>query len=174
MLAIETVPHIQHRTGDNNVTIRPMTAEDSKIEADFVRSLSLQTKHERFFEGIKELSPKMLKQLCDIDGKNVMAFVATIQDMGKEKQIGVCRYATGSEGSAIEIAVTVADDWQHQGIGKLLMKPLVEYAKDNGIKKLYSIYLTRNVAMHHLADDFGMTTKRDPDDAQLVIYSLLL
>jgi GNAT superfamily N-acetyltransferase len=174
MLAIETVPHIQYRIGDNNITIRPMTSDDSKQEADFVRDLSFQSKHDRFFEGVKELSPNMLKKLCDIDGKNVMAFIATIQDMDKEKQIGVSRYATGTLENESEIAVTVADDWQHQGIGKLLMKPLLEYAKNNGIKKLYSIDLASNVAMHHLADDFGMTARRDPDDAQLVKYSLLL
>ena len=174
MLAIETVPHIQYRIGDNNVTIRPMTSADSKLEADFVRGLSLQTKHNRFFEGIKELSPSMLKKLCDIDGKNVMAFLATIQDFGKEKQIGVSWYASDADGDESEIAVTVADDWQHLGIGKLLLKPLIEYAKDNGIKKIYSVDLASNVAMHHLADDFDMTAKRDPDDAQMVKYSLVL
>ena len=172
MLAINTVPHIQLRIDDNNVTIRPMSAADAELEANFVRNLSLQTKHNRFMEGINELSSTMLKNLCDIDGKHVMAFVATIKEKNKEQQIGVSRYALGVNENEGEIAVTVADDWQHHGIAKLLMKPLIEYARNNGITQLYSLDLTSNVAMEHLAKDLGMTAKREPDDAELVRYSL--
>jgi len=49
---------------------------------------------------------------------------------------------------------------------------LIEYARNNGITQLYSLDLTSNVAMEHLAKDLGMTAKREPDDAELVRYSL--
>jgi len=172
MLSINTVHHMQHQIGDSNVTIRPMRAADAEIEAEFVRKLSSQTKHNRFLEGVNELSEAMLKKLCDIDGKHVMAFLATINQDDKEKQIGVSRYAVGDKENEGEIAITVADEWQHQGIGKLLMAPLIEYAKNNGITQLYSLDLTSNQAMRHLAKDFGMTAKREADDAQLTVYSL--
>jgi acetyltransferase len=172
MLAIDTVPHVQYRIGDNNVTIRPMSPADAELEAVFVKELPLESKHNRFFEGINELSAAMLKKLCDIDGKHVMAFVATITEKNEEKQIGVSRYAVGDNEKVGEIAVTVADDWQHQGIGRLLMKPLIEYARNNGIKQLYSLDLASNVAMQHLAKDLAMKAKREAEDAQLVRYSL--
>jgi acetyltransferase len=181
MLAINTVHHMQYQIGDSNVTIRPMTAADAEIEAEFVRELSPQSKHNRFLEGVNELSEVMLKKLCDIDGKHVMAFLATIShnnnsdnnsENNKEKQIGVSRYAVGDKENEGEIAITVADEWQHQGIGKLLMAPLIEYAKNNGITQLYSLDLTSNQAMRHLAKDFGMTAKRESDDAQLTVYTL--
>lgn len=172
MLAIDTVAHMQYRIGENNVTIRPMSAADAELEDHFVKELSLQTKHNRFLEGVNELSSDMLKKLCDIDGKHVMAFVATIKEKTKEKQIGVSRYAVGDNENEGELAVTVADDWQHQGIGRLLMKPLIEYARNNGIKQLYSLDLASNVAMQHLARDLAMKAKRETDDAQLVRYTL--
>jgi N-acetylglutamate synthase-like GNAT family acetyltransferase len=114
----------------------------------------------------------MLKNLCNIDGKHVMAFVETIKEKNQEQQIAVSHYALGDNENEGEIAVTVADDWQQQGIGTLLMKPLFEYARNNGIKHVYSLDLASNVAMAHLAKDLGMTAKREPDDAQLVRYSL--
>lgn len=174
MLAINTIPHQTYQIADRDVTIRPMSAEDAKLEADFVKELSPQSKHNRFMEGVSELSEATLKKLCDIDGKHVMAFLATIDHNGLEKQIGVSRYAVGANEQEGEIAVTVADEWQHQGIGKLLMAPLINYAKNNGINRLYSLDLTSNQAMAHLAKDFGMKAKRESDDAQLTIYSLAI
>jgi len=52
------------------------------------------------------------------------------------------------------------------------MKPLIEYAQNNGIRQLYFLDLANNVAMQHLAKNLTMTAQREPDDAQLVRYSL--
>jgi len=50
------------------VTIRPIHLADSVMEGEFVRNLSVETKHYRFFCGLKELSSAELKRLCDVDG----------------------------------------------------------------------------------------------------------
>lgn len=172
MLTLNTVPHTHHNIGETKITIRPMTANDTELEMQFVHNLSFETKHNRFLEGIKELSADMLKRLCDIDGKTTMAFIATIQDHDKEQQIGVSRYATDPVTNESEMAITVADEWQHHGIAQLLMPPLIEYAKNNGITSLYSIDLATNTGMHHLAKDLGMTCSKVPGDARLLKYHL--
>ncbi len=43
------------------VTIRPIRVTDTAMEAEFVRKLSPQTKHYRFFCGVRELSPAQVK-----------------------------------------------------------------------------------------------------------------
>lgn len=174
MLTIDTTPHMKYQIENHEVTIRPMTSADTDKEAEFIRNLSLDTKHNRFLGGVNELSAAMLKKLCDIDGKNVMAFVATIKVENQEKLIGVSRYAVDDNPNKGEVAVTVTDDWQHHGIGRLLMVPLIKYAKNNGITQLYSIDLSSNVGMHHLANDLGMNAKAEADDANLVRYSLAI
>jgi len=174
MLTIDTTPHMQYQIENHEVTIRPMTSADTEKEAEFIRNLSLDTKHNRFLAGVNELSAAMLKKLCDIDGKNVMAFGATINVNNQEKLIGVSRYAVADNPNESEVAVTVADDWQHHGIGRLLMTPLIKYAQNNGITHLYSIDLTSNVAMHHLANDLGMNATPEAEDPHLVRYSLAI
>ncbi len=72
------------------------------------------------------------------------------------------------------MAVTVADDWQQQGIGTSLTKKLIEFAKGHGVKTLYSLDLAENTAMRELAKEIGMSARRDPEDARQVIYSLTL
>ena len=72
------------------------------------------------------------------------------------------------------MAVTIADDWQHKGLGRLLALQLIEYARSHGVKQLYSVDLADNSGMRKLAGELGMSARRDPDDANQVIYFLAL
>ena len=165
-------PNHQVTVAGELVTIRPIRASDAAMEGNFVRKLSARTKHYRFFGGVKELSPAQVKLFCEVDGCHSMAFVATVQKEGSETEIGVGRYVPGSKADVRELAVTIADEWQHKGLGKLLVQQLVASARDNGIRHLYSLELDDNSAMRELADELGMGAARDPDDAHQVIYSL--
>jgi RimJ/RimL family protein N-acetyltransferase len=151
-----------------------MYAADVDLEAEFVRRLSPESRHYRFLGGVKELSPRELKRLCDVDGHRSMAFVATTVENGREIEIGVSRYAPNATGDDREIAVTVADAWQNKGIGTRLTRQLIQHAREHGVRRLYSMDLADNDAMRHLAKDLGMTAMPDPDDPHQVVYSLIL
>jgi len=164
----------EHAIAGHRVTIRPLQSSDSQMEAEFVRNLSDETKHFRFLGGVKELSTAELKRLCNIDGQHSMAFVATVHEGDREREVGVSRYADGSEVGVREMAVTVADSWQHKGLGRLLAHQLIDYARAHGVTQLYSVDFAENTAMQHLAHDLGMTVRRSLDDPTQVIYSLPL
>jgi hypothetical protein len=156
------------------VTVRPIHKTDAAMEAAFIKKLSLQTKHYRFFGGVKELSAAEIGRLCATDGPHSMAFVATVQEAGAEVEIGVCRYAPDSNADVREMAVTIADEWLHKGVAELLMKHLITTAKHYGVRQLYSLELHDNQMMRELASELGMTAIKDPHDAQQVVYSLVI
>jgi len=160
--------------GGDTVTIRPLRVTDVAMEAQFVRQLSAQTRRYRFFGSIRELSAAELKLLCDVDSQTSVALVATILHDGQESAIGVSRYAASQVDGAREMALTVADEWQYKGLADLLMTQLIDHAKANGVKQLYSVELAENDTMRHFAQKFGMRAARDPQDAAQVIYSLNL
>jgi len=87
--------------------------------------------------------------------------------------VGVCRYA-GASADGAEISVAVADDWQHQGLGQLLLRRLIDYARTHGIRRLYSMDAVNNDRMRHLARQVGFAEHPDPADIHQVIYSLQL
>lgn len=163
---------LKAQSNASGITIRPIRLTDINMEAEFVRRLSPTAKHFRFLGGVSELSPQALKALCNVDGRHSMAFVATVIENGVETEIGIARYAPNAKEEVREMAITVTDDWQHEGIGTLLTQKLIESAKGHGVKRLYSIDLADNSSMRKLAADMGMNSKRDPDDAHQVIYSL--
>ena len=164
----------QFTVAGETVTIRPIRIADADMEAEFIRRLSPQSKHYRFLGGVNELAPTELSRLCDVDGRHSMAFVATVRHDGTEIEVGVSRYAPNSRSDVREMAVTVADEWQQRGLGTMLMKQLIQSARDNGVKQLYSIDLADNVAMRALAEDLGMSANRDPSNPTQTIYSLTL
>ena len=157
---------------DRWVTIRPIRSTDANMEIDFVRKLSALTKHYRFLCTLNELSPGEARQFCEVDGLHNMAFVATVRDQGREVEIGVCRYAPANNAEVREMAITIADEWQHTELAKILMQHLLDAAKQHGIRRLYTTELAENEDMRRFAQDFGMTVNRDPGDATQVIYSL--
>jgi hypothetical protein len=162
------------RVSGEMVTIRSIRIQDLEMEQDFIRHLSPATKHFRFLGGVNELPLQDLKHLCDVDGKNSMAFVATVPRNGHEMEIGVARYSPGTTSNTREIAVTISDEWQHRGLGTILAKHLIDQARFQGVRQLYSVDLADNSAMSALAKDLGMTSMRDPSDPHQVIYSLAL
>ena len=156
------------------ITIRPMCSADADMEQEFVRTLSPESKHFRFLGAVRELTPEEIRRFCEVDGHESMAFVAVVGNRSGSRIVGVSRYAPSADGAAREFAITVADDWQHRGIGTRLAQALCQHAREHGVRKLYSIDLSDNAHMRKLAADLGMKATPDPDDAHQVIYSLSL
>jgi RimJ/RimL family protein N-acetyltransferase len=154
------------------VTIRPIRRDDVPRTAAFIDGLSSDSKHALFLGGITRLSDAALQRLCASEDARDMAYVATVPEAGGERQIGVCRYAGADSPEGAEISVAVADDWQHQGLGRLLLGRLIEYARKHGVRRLYSMDAASNHAMRRLARDVGFSERPDPDDIHQVIYSL--
>ena len=153
------------------VTIRPMNSSDLELERDFITNLSPESRHQRFLGGMGVPSQKMLEQLTDIDHDKREAFIALIDKDGAEKEIGVSRYALEANGKAAECAVVIADDWQLQGLGTLLLDRLIESARARGIDHLYSIDSASNSKLREVARHMGWECGTDPQDHHQVIYT---
>jgi hypothetical protein len=124
------------------IIIRPIRPDDATREADFVRNLSAETKHFRFFGALSELSAAQVKRFCTIDGPNCMAFVALHREGTRDVEIGVCRYAPCDKADARELAITIADQWQHTELPQLLLRSLVQCAKQFAIHELFAVELS--------------------------------
>lgn len=154
------------------VAIRPIRRDDVARTAAFIDALSAQSKHSLFLGGIARLSDAALQRLCSSQDARDMAYVATEPGPDGERQIGVCRYAGGDSADGAEISVAVADEWQHQGLGTLMLGRLIEHARAHGVRRLYSMDAASNDAMRRLARRLGFSEQRDPEDIHQVIYSL--
>ncbi|WP_078084371.1 GNAT family N-acetyltransferase [Microbulbifer mangrovi] len=153
------------------VTIRPMERSDLELERAFITNLSPESRHQRFLGGVGAPTQKLLEALTDIDHDKREAFLAVIDDADEVKEIGVSRYALDSTGTAAECAVVIADDWQMQGLGTLLLDRLIESARARGIEHLYSTDSASNNKLREVAIHMGWQCRADPHDSTQVIYT---
>jgi hypothetical protein len=159
---------------DAPVTVRPIRHSDRVLEKNFIEKLSAEAKHFRFLGGISSLSESEIDLLCDVDYHDSMAFVATINNSGKEEEVGVARYSKDANSEKHEMAVCTADAFKNTGLDEIILNHLFEYAKKNAVNTLYSIEFYDNRRMRELADVFKMDRMMDPSDTHQVIYTLAL
>lgn len=159
---------------DQIVHIRPISGADVETEKRFIENLSPQSRYFRFLGGVSSLPDAEVKEFCSIDFDKKMAFIALIKDpSGNEQEVGIARYAS-DEFDHLESAVTVSDDWQNHGLGQILMRILIDFARHKGKELIYSVDPIENTRMRALAMELGMNVQREPDDANMIRYELKL
>jgi len=163
---------IEHLLDGTPVLIRPLRAEDREREETFIRRLSPAARRYRFLGSFREASPALVDQLMEVDVPRKMAFVALLHDNGTLREIGVSRFAAATDAQQCECAVTVADEWQHRGLGALLMRHLIEVARSNGYRRMVSLDDASNQPMRELADFLGFRRESVPDDPGRVMHIL--
>lgn len=162
--------HETLRDGDR-VLIRPMGKEDAALERAFIERLSPASRWYRFLGQIRA-SDDVIRRLTDIDYRRDMAFIALRHEAGEKREIGVSRFCLSDDGTSCECAVAVSDEWQGKGLGHLLMRHLIEMARQRGIKRMFSIDSAGNQQMRKLAASLGFGRKVEPGYPSEVIYSL--
>ncbi len=167
-MAIHPYPsHLQtsYKAKDGTlVTIRPIKPEDFRMEQDFVKALSPESRYMRFMNTIREVSPAQMIRLTQIDYDREMAFVATIDNEGAEKEVGVVRYATSPDGESCEFAIVVADEWAGKGLARRLMGLLIDTARTSGLRYMHGDFLSENGRMLAFVASLGFVLSAHPED----------
>jgi GNAT superfamily N-acetyltransferase len=110
---------------------------------EFHRSLSPHSVYLRFFTFHPTLSAVEVARFTTVDYVDRLALVAAEGD----RLIAVGRFDRLPGTTEAEVAFIVADEFQHHGIGALLLDELVKAARDRGIETFTAQTLTDNRAM---------------------------
>lgn len=157
----------------SRVTIRAIGADDGPMLQSFVRRLSVRSRHFRFFSAIIELSAAQLDRLVNLDHRAGLVLVAINEQSADAPIIAEARCVLDHQGNSAEFAIAVADEFQRRGLGMRLMKKLVAYALDNGIRRLFGEILVDNRAMLALAERLGFRIRANALDHCTMIASMV-
>jgi GNAT superfamily N-acetyltransferase len=150
------------------VVLRPQTPDDRQRLAEFFARLSPNSRYQRFFTGMPPTLPKsMLKALANVDGERHFGLLA----LRDGEVIGAARYLRRADSPAVaDVAFTVADELQGNGLGRLLMRELEAHAARRGITRFTFDVLATNDAALAVARLLGARLKRDGTTIEGVIY----
>src|SRR3954471_17436443 len=125
--------------------LRRIRAADTTALQAMHRGLSVRTVYQRFFAVLPELTEEQADRFTHVDGQRRFALVAGAPD---GSLVAVGRYdRIPPDLRQAEIAVVVADAYQHHGLGTALVAMLAAHARAAGVTELVADVLSTNRAM---------------------------
>ena len=116
----------------------------------------------RYFAAMREVSPRLIDKLVHYDTNHAMASIAIEEATGR--MLGVVRLHDDSTGAAGEFAILVRSRLKGHGLGWLLMKHMIAYAKEKGLKAVRGEVLSENTSMLMMCRELGFHAHDDPNE----------
>jgi acetyltransferase len=138
------------------LTLRPIRPEDEAQHRAFLERMEPEDIRMRVFYSRRELPRSELARLTQIDYAREMALIAecTAPD-GARETIGTVRAVCDPDGVEAEFAIIIRSDLKRQGLGRVLLNAIVDYARDKGLARLVGVVLRENAGMLELAKHVG-------------------
>ncbi len=147
---------------DTIIGIGLVGPEDENRLISGFRKLSDKSKMFRFNCGKADLTKKEREYLLNVDNVNHFAIGAVDLSKSYDVGIGLARYIKDKNDlTRAEVAITIIDEYQGNGIGTFLFKELINYAAKNNIKILTGYILKENVRMMKILSKYDCETRED-------------
>ncbi|HJR26244.1 MAG TPA: GNAT family N-acetyltransferase [Acidimicrobiales bacterium] len=141
--------------------VRQATAADVPAIVELYRGLSPRSTQLRFSSQMSDLE---LARVADVDATS--GCVAVVAWVGDELA-GEARYVPWE--GVHELAVTVADSHQGNGLGRQLLGQLREAAAAHGVMSLRAVVQVQNTAMLRLLEQVGVSIVWPPSGGDIVV-----
>jgi RimJ/RimL family protein N-acetyltransferase len=133
-----------------SVTIRAIRPEDKEKIVQAFQNLEQESIYTRLFSFKKELTDSDLTRITEVDFDKEVALVVTRGTGKDEIIIGSGRYVIFGgtpEGPHAEVAFLVEEDYQGQGMARIIISHLTAIARSRGLTAFEAEVLPKNKAM---------------------------
>ncbi len=156
------------------VVLRPIRPEDEPLMRKFHQTLSDHSVYMRYFSALSlrfRVSHERLVQVCFADYDHQIALVAEHSDSSTREHriLGVVRLTrlTATDQNEAEVAIVVADPWQKQGLGRELLRRLVQVARQEKVSRLSAEILRDNITVQNLFQKAGFAVRGFADGSSV-------
>jgi len=144
------------------VIMRPIRAEDELMMHSFHASLSDKTVYMRYLSPMMlstRITHERLARMTHNDYDREIALVVEGMEQGERAILGVARLSKlrGTNEDA-RFTMLVSDNYQGQGLGKELMKRIIQIGRNEKIKNIIAMMSPDNLVMKELCRSVGFTS----------------
>ncbi|MEX0957165.1 MAG: bifunctional acetate--CoA ligase family protein/GNAT family N-acetyltransferase [Rhizobiaceae bacterium] len=150
--------------------VRPIKPADVSLYPDFMARVSPDDVRFRFLAPRRHFPDEMLLRMTQLDYEREIAFAALDQETGE--LAGISRLSSDPDKHTAEFGLLVRTDLQGRGLGWVLLRHLVDYAKADGLARIEGCILGDNVKMLEMCREFGFVTKRHPSERGVSLATL--
>ncbi len=152
--------------------LRPISPADRDSLVRFYHDLSEDSREARFLGAAPGIGDGTARFFCGPDHEHREGIIAEVEDAdGRRTIIGHLCLEPIDPGNA-EMAIAVADAWQHHGLGRALLSQAIAWARANGIARLSASMRCSNVAVIGLIRSMGLPVSFDTGDGGVLDASI--
>lgn len=145
-----------HLNDGTPVCIRRVRREDEARLREGITRLSPQSRYLRFFSGMREAPPQVLRTLANADGRDHLAWGALRSDLPDTPALGVVHaFREKEDPDTAEYSVAVVDDYHGRGLARLLTAVLLLDCAREGLTHFTVHILPENRPALSLARSLG-------------------
>ena len=137
------------------IRFRSVDPEDQPMVAEAIRTASRETLLHRFFTPLRGLAPEELRRMLTIDPAREACIVGEQTTEAGKRIVCGARYVRLTDPLVAEIALTVHDEFQGQGIGEFMLGHLIQLGRTDGIRTFAADVLATNTPMLGLLQKFA-------------------
>jgi GNAT superfamily N-acetyltransferase len=145
--------------------LRPIRRDDAERLVDFHSRLSPVSIYRRYFSLHPSLAEEEVSHLTQVDYVNRLALVVEVGS----HIVAIGRYERLPSTTTGEVAFVVRDDFQHLGLGHLLLDQLAQAGWVRGITHFSAVTLVDNGAMIALFQHSGFPVTTSRRDEELTV-----
>jgi RimJ/RimL family protein N-acetyltransferase len=141
--------------------LRPLTADDRERVREAFHRLSPESAYLRFWTRFRELNPRFIKQLLSPGDNTHTTWVIILKENEDIPGVGGGSFwRLHDQPLNAEVSFTIADEFQNQGNGTILLAALWLHASSLGITHFIAHVLDENFVMRAWWDALGASASR--------------
>lgn len=155
------------------VRVRPLLPDDAPYLIDIFENMSVDSRYRRFLQSLEKPSMEVVwseaEQIAHAVAKNSRGLIA-FADLPDhpDSPVGAARYVLVNDREG-ELAISVRDDMQRQGIGLRLSQLLVAEARKNGVERLTGVFQSDNEAVRKLVKHLDVRVTQTAEGAYVAL-----
>jgi GNAT superfamily N-acetyltransferase len=146
---------LREKRGDLQLALRQARSSNGDALQTYVRGLSPQSRYNWFLGAASELSASELGRALAANGRDTLTLLLIWKVAGRETVVGEVRMALSRAKRTREFSMSIADDWQHHGVGSAVLREIDRKAAADGIELLFGDTLRTKEGMIGLARACG-------------------
>lgn len=150
---------------EHPLRLRPVRSNDAERLVAFHARLSPDSIYRRYFSSRPSLTPQEVDHLTQVDYLERLALVIVNGD----EIVAICRYERIPSTTTGEVAFIVRDDYQHLGLGHILLEHLAKAAWSRGLTKFSGVTMRENRGMIAIFEHSGYPVKVSHQDEEYYV-----
>ena len=156
------------------VLVRAVLPNDEDEILQAFDRMSPDARYMRFMTARRHVNVERLRAVLASFPHDGMAIAATLPATDGIDIVGTASFVVLEEPTHCEFAISIVDAWAGAGLGRIMLRLLVDNAAGRGLSRMQGYILSGNWPMLRLAERTGFVVRSDPQDPTVRIATLAL